>query len=79
MLELSVPSALLATIAQVWTRAQRRARGPTETLEHYALKKLKEYLAIERYGLNNTVTISIALMHMAVILFLTRLTHLLSR
>ena len=76
-LELSMLSALLATMAQVWTRAQRRAQGPTETLEHYALKRLKEYLVIERYSLDNTVTISIALMHMAVILFLTRFTHLL--
>ncbi|KZV72881.1 hypothetical protein PENSPDRAFT_603611, partial [Peniophora sp. CONT] len=69
--------ALLATLIQEWTRdflrdVQRRTSDMT--VKEYAFNHIYVRMGIERYGLDSMATLIVALMHIAVVLFLFGLT-----
>ncbi|VDB95463.1 unnamed protein product [Peniophora sp. CBMAI 1063] len=71
----SVLSALLAMMVQDWLGNSMRneARPAAETIERYAMKRLHAYTAFERYGVDQLATLTIGLVHLAVIFFLVGL------
>lgn len=67
-LVVSLLSALLATLVQDWTREciKTRGRSTAET----SLRRLREQMGIERYGLDGLSSFVIILLHSALVLFL---------
>ncbi|VDC06599.1 unnamed protein product [Peniophora sp. CBMAI 1063] len=65
--------ALLATLIQEWTRDYLRDvqhRTSDMTVKEYAFNHIYVRMGIERYGLDHMATLIVALMHIAVVLFL---------
>ncbi|KZV68161.1 hypothetical protein PENSPDRAFT_558638, partial [Peniophora sp. CONT] len=75
-LVISLVCALLATLIQEWTRDFLRdiqRRTADMPIEEYGLNHVYVRLGVERYGLDKVATIIVALMHLAVALFLVGL------
>ncbi|VDB96560.1 unnamed protein product [Peniophora sp. CBMAI 1063] len=70
-LVLSLFCAILATLAQSWLSDPMRKGPPvTAALEEHAFGRLRELVAIRRYGLDHTEGVVVGLLHSAVIVFL---------
>lgn len=71
-LVLSLLCALLATLSQEWTREfiRSRVRSAAEADKRYSLRRLREQLGIERYGLYGLPSFIVSLLHLALTLFL---------
>ncbi|VDC06377.1 unnamed protein product [Peniophora sp. CBMAI 1063] len=72
-LVISLVCALLATLIQEWTRDFRRDiqwRSSGTTIKEYAFKHIYVRMGVERYRLDDVATLIVALIHVAVALFL---------